>query len=74
MKPISMQFCAIPRISNCFLFRNFSAIARNEMAQAEATIARNSGQLRAKEFLLETLVCKNPLCLMLGLIYYNLKT
>ena len=44
MKPIprnSAPFHAIPRIFNCFLFRNYSAIARNEMAQAEATIARN---------------------------------
>ncbi len=48
MKPIPMhaiprnsaQFHAIPRIFNCFLFRNYSAIARNEMTQAEA-IARN---------------------------------
>jgi len=67
MKPIPMhaiprnsaQFRAIPRIFNCFLFRNFSAIARNVMAQAEATIARNSTQLRATEFGLETLVIKS---------------
>ena len=38
------------------LFRNYSAIARNEMAQAEAIIARNSAQLRATEFRLETIV------------------
>ena len=63
MKPIPMhaisrnsaQFNAISRIFNCFLFRNFSAIARNEIAQAGATIARNSAQLRATEFRLETL-------------------
>ena len=35
----SAQFNAIPRIFNCFLF-NYSAIARNEMAQAKAPIAR----------------------------------
>jgi len=46
MKPIPMH--AIPRNSTQFreyliasFFRNYSAIARNEMAQAEATIARN---------------------------------
>jgi len=32
------------------------AIARNEMAQAEVTIARNSVQFRATEFRLETLL------------------
>ena len=32
---------AIPPICNCFLFRNYSAIACNEKAQTEATIARN---------------------------------
>ena len=44
MKPIprnSAHFRAIPRIFNCFLFRNYSAISRNEMAQAKATIACN---------------------------------
>ena len=53
---------AIPRNSTQFreyliasFFRNYSAIARNEMAQAEAPIARNSAQLRASEFRLETL-------------------
>ena len=60
MKPIPMD--AIPRNSTQFreyliasFFRNYSAIERNEMAQAEATIARNSVQLRATEFRLETL-------------------
>ena len=43
----SPQFRAIPWIFHCFLFRNYSAIARNEIAQAEATIARNYAQLRA---------------------------
>ena len=60
MKPIPMD--AIPRNSTQFreyliasFFLNYSAIERNEMAQAEATIARNSVQLRATEFRLETL-------------------
>ena len=55
MKPIPMhaiprnfaQFHAIPQIFNCLLFRNYSAIVRNEMAQAEATIAPNSTQFHA---------------------------
>ena len=41
---------AIPQIFNCFLFFNYSGIACNEMAQAEATIERNF-----EEFRLETL-------------------
>jgi len=38
------QFRAILRIFHCFLFRNYSVIAHNEIAQAEATIARNFAQ------------------------------
>ena len=38
------QFSATTRIFSCFLFRHYSAIARNETAQAEATIGRNSAQ------------------------------
>ena len=43
----SPQFRAIPWIFHCFLFRNYSAIARHEIAQAGVTIARNHAQLRA---------------------------
>ena len=32
----------VMRLFNCFPFRNYSAIARNKIALAEATIARNS--------------------------------
>ena len=38
------QFRAMMQIFNYFLVRNYSAIARNKMAQAKATIARNSAQ------------------------------
>ena len=70
MKPIlmhaipcnSVQFRAIPRIFNCFLFRNYSAIARNEMAQAEATIERNSAQLRLETLILTHSVNLKVLC------------
>ena len=54
MKAIPMH--AIPRILNCFLFHNYSAIA-----QAEATIA---DAFRATEFQLETyfnlIIFRNP--------------
>ena len=43
----SPQFRAIPWIFHFFLFRNYSAIARHEIAQAGVTIARNHVQLRA---------------------------
>ena len=43
----SPQFRAIPWIFHFFLFRNYSAIARHEIAQAGVTIARNHAQLRA---------------------------
>ena len=46
----SAQFPTIPRNSvdiSLLPFRNYSAIARNEIMQAEATIARNYAQLRA---------------------------
>ena len=65
MKPIPMHI--IPQIFNCFLFRNYSAIACNEMAQAEATIARNSMQLRATEFQLVNL--KNMIFKYLKQVY-----
>ena len=72
MKPISMH--AIPRNSAQFreyLIASLFAI----LAQLRAMKWRKRKQpLRATEFRLETLVCNNPLCLMLGLIYYNLKT
>ena len=56
------QFHAIPQIFNCLLFRNYSAIVRNEMAQAEATIERNSAQLRLETLILTHSVNLKVLC------------
>ena len=52
----SSQFCAIPPIFDCILVRINSATQSNEIAQAEAIIARNFAEFRIPEFRLATLL------------------